>query len=354
MRIYMNDLVKFVNNTLEKYQYYIIDNKKKIFLVCPTKYLTNSGEKGDRFSEFFSLSELEQVLKCFQSLGIYTEVFFETNALFSKLLSLDADKMSDIIVFEHTESNGISAGDSLIPAFCETNGIKHIGPSPYINALLSNKFHWSILLRNYGFDMPESFLYQYQKKWLADCKPQEGELIFIKPNSGYCSIGVDHLSKCHLNQETCDLLDKRVETYQQEFIVQRFIEGVEYEVPFFVDYSGQIHVLPPIRIHHNEQKDYLDFHDVLTDDYTFSIETDSEILSTLNQVVSEAVSFLRFDKFGRIDIRYSQGKAYIFDINTYPHYIEHSSFYKSMHSIYKENTLDIIMKLLLGNLFPDF
>lgn len=192
------------------------------------------------------------------------------------------------------------------------------------------------------------------KKWLADCKPQEGELIFIKPNSGYCSIGVDHLSKCHLNQETCDLLDKRVETYQQEFIVQRFIEGVEYEVPFFVDYSGQIHVLPPIRIHHNEQKDFLDFHDVLTDEYTFSIETDSEILSTLNQVVSEAVSFLRFDKFGRIDIRYSQGKAYIFDINTYPHYIEHSSFYKSMHSIYKENTLDIIMKLLLGNLFPDF
>ncbi|MGV3029760.1 ATP-grasp domain-containing protein [Streptococcus suis] len=178
--------------------------------------------------------------------------------------------------------------------------------------------------------------------------------MFIKPNSGYCSIGVDHLSKCHLNQETCDLLDKRVETYQQEFIVQRFIEGVEYEVPFFVDYSGQIHVLPPIRIHHNEQKDFLDFHDVLTDEYTFSIETDSEILSTLNQVVSKAVSFLRFDKFGRIDIRYSQGKAYIFDINTYPHYIEHSSFYKSMHSIYKENTLDIIMKLLLGNLFPDF
>ena len=43
----MNDFMKFVNNTLKKYQYYIIDNKKKIFLICPTKYLTNSGEIGD-------------------------------------------------------------------------------------------------------------------------------------------------------------------------------------------------------------------------------------------------------------------------------------------------------------------
>ena len=350
----MNDFMKFVNNTLKKYQYHIIDNKKKIFLICPTKYLTNSGEIGDRFSEFFSLSELEQVLKCFQSLGIYTEVFFETNALFSKLLSLDADKLTDIIVFEHTESNGICAGDSLIPAFCETNGIKHIGPSPYINALLSNKFHWSTLLRNYEFDIPESFLYQYQKKWLANCKPQEGELIFIKPNSGYSSIGVDCLSKCHMNQDTYELLDKKVEKYQQDFIVQRFIGGVEYEVPFLVDYYGRIHLLPPVCIHHNEQKDFLDYQDVFNDDYKFRVETDPEILSTLNQVVSEAVSFLRFDKFGRIDIRYTQGKAYIFDINTYPHYIEHSSFYKSIQSMYPENTLCIIMKLLLGNLFPDF
>lgn len=306
------------NSYLKKYSPYI-----NIILIAhvesPRGHLNTNQIQCD-VTERFSVEEFHEIYQGIVSAGFYIQsVYFNELDFISEYIE-HSNRFANCLVY-NLARNGL--GDNkktIIPAFCELNGIPYTTSSSLTCALCRNKYYFSTLLHAHGIPVPQSWFLSNDGNWLNGF-PLPDERIICKPASESASQGITE-------QSIFVASDSKFKTLKSEnYIIQSYIEGEECEVPIF-KINNSIKVLPPIGIE-LRGKQILDENTSKRYNYDFYMLNDTQSANTISRIkhyAEKAFTLLQMNVYGRVDFRIDKnGNPYIFDISTTPYTTLHSS-----------------------------
>ncbi|TDL68566.1 hypothetical protein E2R58_05040 [Paenibacillus amylolyticus] len=330
---------------IKNYLNLVNSQKEKIMVVMVTNVDNHTSkfddyEKNSLTSEYLSELELEELNQGFEDSGFQTVIHFDETEFIRQIVENKHPMLNGRqigIVLSMAQKGKKLGRKSLLPSFCDLYNLKYTSSNPYTVSLCRNKYHTGILLEAHGLKVPESWLYN-KKGWLFGKKPPEGLKVITKLNNESASIGIDQRSVIIYQSSLDPTIHQRCMEYEQEIIVQEFIEGYEIEHPFIANDS--ITPLVPMGIQLAEKK-FLN-EQILTyeirgkDQYSFY--NYGVYNEKLNQRLIESTRrialILGITGFGRIDYRINQNNEFfITDIATNPHIVKHSSFHNSFKEL---------------------
>lgn len=285
-------------------------------------------------SEFLTLNQYELIIETLRASGFEVSSYFDETEFLKDCISNDFfRKSSKQIIVINTAQKGTAVGrKSLIPAFCDQNGLWHTNSNAYIVSLTRNKYHCDSILQANAFPVTKEYIYFPNSGWLSGNKPQLGEKIIAKLNGETSSIGLTSDNVFYYAPDKDMFIERLSQTYRQPVLVQSFVEGYEVEVPVII--SGDIvEVVLPVGISVNNQSQ---LNDVILDYETrknlhfgfYNFKSFNPKLShKLEECTIEAVKLLGIEGFGRVDFRIDlDGNYYITDVAANPHLTKGMSF----------------------------
>jgi len=339
------DIIAETNALFSSYSKLLSD--LTLCVVCNTK---NVNTQSDIMStEYFSESELSEIVSLFSTLNMNTEFFLNEDDFIRFVLNRDV--IDDLIVYNAAQSGRGAGRKSLIPAFCNLYKINCTGSNAYVVSLCRHKYHVNKLLSASSFSVPSTWLYINGIQ--GENIPNENQKIILKPVYESASIGIDNDSiiKYSEDKKTLAIVHKKQQDLKQPIMLQQFISGFEVEVPF-ISHSGIVIGFPPVGISLNDTQlmgdQILNYEIVYFDRYQFYDFTKISTLSKqLIQNAEKAAMYLGIEGLGRIDFRVNprENKFYITDVSTNPHFVTHSA----VHFAFLQNGLcdsDIVKVIL--------
>jgi len=302
--------------------------KRKIVVVANVRNKThnfkNLSLQMANDNEFFSTEEFDEIATALKNLDLFVKVYYNELDFFEEILE-QKYKPQEIIVLNFAR-NGISQGKkSLIPCFCDLTGIKYSGSDAAVQSLCRNKLFWSSILIEENLPVLKSYGVSHENiDKIADLLKKDNEYI-IKPIAESSSMGVT--SNLNKNQ-VIDYFSNN----EGNFLVQNFLPGNEYEVPFF-ELNGQFFAFQPQKINYNGN--ILNEELSVLNDYYYSTSDLPEQLNTfmVNSAI-EVAKVLGMKKYGRIDFKFDDNQQpYIIDIATLPYITKNSSFQHAFQEI---------------------
>ncbi len=280
-------------------------------------------------TEYFSLSEVEEMVGAIRSFGIHTRLFFSEDDFLRAVLAgthLVPDR-EFLLVHAVTRGGHGPGRKALVPAFCQLHRLPLTGCDPYSVGLARHKFHTNRLLAGCNISVPDSWWYSSDSGWITGAVPDTGSATIVKPTYEGASVGIDAGAVAPATTTLTALVHRAALEYKQPMTTQAFIHGWEVEVPVM----GLPQPVPfgPIGISVGEREflgdSYLTYDLVKDDQYAFypfqgpgrqvALETAAKTFLTLG---------LR--GFARVDFRIDRGgQPYVMDVSTTPHLIGHSS-----------------------------
>lgn len=338
-------------------------NKDKIMVLMVTNVdgktkLEDDYNKNSLTSEYLTELELEELNKGFKISGFNTKIYYEEMEFIKQISSRSkplSNKPKIEIVLSMAQKGRKEGRKSLLPAFCDLYDLPYTSSNPYSVSLCRNKYHSGILLEKHEIKVPKSWLYT-KNGWLFGNKPAENYKIIIKLNNESSSIGIDNDNIINYSEEKEYILKNMIKEYDQDLVIQEFIEGYEVEHPFIV--GKQPISLCPIGIMISQQKflgnKILTYNIRGTDKYSFYNYSlyNKKISEELIKTTEKIARILGITGFGRIDYRIDKnGFFYVTDIATNPHIVQHSSFNYSFQEIgYSyNNMLSTLIGITLKN-----
>jgi D-alanine-D-alanine ligase len=287
----------------------------------------------DRRSEYFTESELDDIVAAFRGCGFYCDVFVNEQDFMQWALGGGHRRFprQHLFVYNTAQSGSGAGRKSLIPAFCTLQGIRTLNSNSYAVSLARHKFHVNAILR--GLDIPtaEAWLYLGGGRWLDDRRPPDGAHVLSKSSYESASIGISQTSSFHVSPGCEAQLDETVSGLGQPVVVQRFIAGTEAETPVVV--SDELLVLQPVGISIGAKRtlgaEFLHYDLVANDGYEFYeyAEENPAVAARLREVAASTVSALQIEGFCRVDVRIdSAGAPFVTDVSTTPHLVPHSAY----------------------------
>ena len=285
-------------------------------------------------SEFLTLSQYELIIETIRNIGFEVTSYFDENDFIKDCISNNYfQRTGKQVIVINTAQKGTAVGrKSLIPAFCDLNGLWHTNSNAYIVSLTRNKYHCDSILKANGFPVTEEYWYFPDTGWFLGRFPSLGEKVIAKLNGETSSIGLTDDNIFNYDKTKDAFIQKLASTYNQPVIVQSFIQGYEVEVPIIIDGNDCEIVLPVgISVENNiclnetilnyETRKNLKF-----DFYNF--ETFNKCISAkLEQCSKDTVKLLGIEGVGRVDFRIDMnGNYYITDIAANPHLTKGISF----------------------------
>ncbi|MGN7765012.1 hypothetical protein [Paenibacillus sp. 22594] len=343
-----DEIIKILLNSKERIQ------NKRIYMVVNIKEKTKLTLDYNKYSittEFFSDSELNELVSAFREADIYVEVIFGEDEFIGKILN-DSSIDKNVLVY-NTAQNGTGAGrKSLIPAFCNLHHIPITGSNAYVVSLCRNKYHVNKLLEAHNIPVAKSWLYDAKRGgWLMNKSPEDNLMVIAKPIYESASIGINDSSRFVYSSTALIFLKNLSEEMNQPIIVQEFISGYEVETPV-ICHGGRYLSISPVGISWNNSRlldsKFLTYENIYFDQYEFyNFEHEDEAIAKELITTSKiSANIVGIDGLGRIDYRITEnGKYYVTDISTNPHLTMHSSYF---HMFQNNNlTQSDILKLLI-------
>lgn len=343
------EILKILSNS-EKYICNI-----KVYMVVNVKEKTKINHDYNKYSistEFFSDSELNELVLAFREANIYVEVIFGEDEFISKILT-DSNIDNNVIVYNAAQ-NGTGPGrKSLIPAFCNLHNIPITGSNAYVVSLCRNKYHVNKLLEAHNIPVAKSWLYDAkQGGWLMNRSPEDHLMVIAKPIYESASIGIGDSSKFAFSNSNLTFLNELSLEMNQPIIVQEFISGFEVETPI-ICYKNKYLSIFPVGISWNNirflDNKFLTYENIYFDQYEFyNFEDENRSIAKKITATSKITAhIIGINGLGRIDYRVTKnGLHYITDVSTNPHLTTHSSYYYMFNS-FKLKQSDIF-KLLIA------
>ena len=311
---------------------------------CHIILVANIREKTDGFcdylggtsvvSEFLTLNQYELIIQTLRNIGFEVSGYFDENTFLQDCIEKNFFKSSGKqIVVINTAQKGTAIGrKSLIPAFCDMNGLWHTNSNAYTVSLTRNKYHCDSILAANHFPVTDEYLYIPQHGWFSDRRPKEGEKIIAKLNGETSSIGLSKENIFNYSKKSDTFINELSELYCQPVLVQRFIEGYEVEVPV-INVNHLIEIVLPVGISvygenhlHETILDYEIRKNLKFDFYDYSQLNDS-VSRELEKHTINATRLLGIEGFGRVDFRVdSNGTCFITDVAANPHLTKGMSF----------------------------
>lgn len=287
----------------------------------------------DRRSEYFTETEVEQLVSGFRRAGFYCDLFVGERAFMEWVAGGGIRRFPvETVLVYNTAQSGTGAGrKSLIPAFCALEGVRTLNADAYAVSLARHKFHVQSILRSAGVAVPSTWWYFGGGDWLNEDQPAPGERVIAKSSFESASIGMSPESSFVIGPDANQVLDSIAEALRQPVVVQAFVSGHEAETPVLV--FDQVMALPPVGVSVGDRRllgdQFLDFEHVANDNYGFYALA-SELPGTTDAVMRSAVQTARtlnLRGFCRVDCRIDcHGRSFVTDVSTTPHLTAHSSF----------------------------
>ena len=266
--------------------------------------------------EFFSDDEFDQICNGISSLGIFTKIYYNELDFIEDVLN-QKYVVNKIIVINFARNGIIEGKKSLVPAFCDLLNIKYTTSNAFVQSLCRDKFVWSCVLRQAG--LPSLKTLYIQGNYVADIDTiYNNELYILKPKSESSSL---HVGGAVNKQKVLSF----VQNNKEDYIVQKYLCGIEIEVPFF-ELNGDYFIQEPVQINYSgnilcenlsEENDYY---------YSDCQLTKTEMLN-IKEIALKTAKILNIKKYGRIDFKLDRdSSAYIIDIATLPYLTKNSSF----------------------------
>ncbi len=311
--------------------------KYSIILVANVREKTsgfNDYQGTSVISEFLTLNQYELIIETLRESGFEVSSYFDETDFLRDCISNNffRQKNKQTIVI-NTAQKGIAVGrKSLIPAFCDQNGIWHTNSNAYIVSLTRNKYHCDSILQANGFPVTKEYLYFPNTGWFLGNKPQVGEKVIAKLNGETSSIGMTNDNIFTYKPSKDIFIDKLAQTYTQPVLIQSFIEGYEVEVPVIIN-RDIAEVVLPVGISMNNKTrlddailDYETRKNLRFGFYNFH-SLQSDLSHKLEDCTINVVKLLGIEGFGRVDFRVDlNGNYYITDVAANPHLTKGMSF----------------------------
>lgn len=285
-------------------------------------------------SEFLTPNQYELIVGTLKESGFDVFGYFDENLFLEDCIEQNyfRDTGKQVIVISMAQKGTAIGRKSLIPAFCDLNGLWHTNSNAYVVSLTRDKFHCDSILKANALPTANSYLYLPNSGWFLGQKPNLGEQVIAKLNGEASSIGMSKDNIFLYENKHDDFIDKLSKTYRQPVVVQTFIKGYEVEVPVVT--KGNIsEVVLPVGIAISNQKylgdSILDYDSRLNSNYCFYNfqEFDSDMSNKLNICAKHVIKLFGIDGFGRVDFRIDRdGNYYITDVATNPRLAKSTSF----------------------------
>ncbi|MBF0776818.1 D-alanine--D-alanine ligase [Streptococcus azizii] len=323
-------------------QYYLQEfdkecSKTNLFLVANLKKYTKKMSyytiEHASDSEFFSLSEFEEIASALLKTGLCLNIFYTEMEFIEYILKNYMNLFKEDILVYNLARDGIREGKkSLIPSFCDYFNLDYTGSNALTVSLCRNKFIWGAVANRFNIATPKTVCISNGKVL--------GE-IFEAPK--YIRKEISQSASINLSEDSIisNFDWRKIDT--QDFLLQEFIEGIEVEVPFF-NFKGEYVVLNPVRV--VSKTDILTSEVSDRNDYTFEYLQDKSLCKKLKEATEKLAQYLDISTYGRVDFRIkSDGNFFAFDVATMPYTTKHSSFH---YNFYKYNlTMADLHKLIL-------
>ena len=299
---------------------------------CETQTI-NDFSKQSVCTTYLSRKDCDDLLNNLRGNGIYTKLYTDVEDFFYDYYS---GHFNCNIVFE-TSPKGIAKGkDILIPSFCDSVGLLHVGPDASSIMKCINKYQWYCILKENRIPVPNTYL--FTNRWIT-FPPKTGKYL-LKLTEECASIG---LTDSSVFQDNLNLMTSHAEklsiAFNESIICQQFIDGYEVEVPVLSNKDFSI-ILPPVGIKYHNKKFLNGFffnYDTIYDNgygvYLFEKEM-NEINKIVRTITQKVVEILDLKGYFRIDFRITkEGAPFIIDINNDPTLNDEGSFQYSIKSI---------------------
>jgi len=278
-------------------------------------------------SEFLTLNQYELIIETLRESGFEVHSYFDEIDFLRDCISNNffKDRHKKTIVINTAQKGTAIGRKSLIPAFCDQNGLWHTNSNAYIVSLTRNKYHCDSILQANSFPITSEYLYYPTLGWFLGKKPKPSERVIAKLNGETSSIGMDSNNIFNYSESRDDFLEHLASTYNQPVIVQSFIEGFEVEVPVVIN-GNEIEIVLPVGISIDNKEnvgdlilDYNTRKNLKFGFYNFE-EYSPEIANQLAICTKQVVKLLGIEGFGRVDFRVDlDGNFFVTDVAANPH-----------------------------------
>lgn len=338
--------------TLNKYKNIALNEAENIKLALVVSVLNETDNYSDFSSHsvttsYLTRADCDELINAFRENQIYTELYTDFETFFNDYYS---GNFNCNLVFESSPKGNAKGKDALLPVFCDSVNLRHIGPDGSSNLRCCNKFMWYCALRNCS--IPVSDTYLYVGHWITN--PPKDETFILKLNEECASIGLSADSVISGDPESITEKAKILYSeYNEPVIAQKFVSGYEVEVPV-ISNKNDIMVLPPVGLKYRDKKllgeTYFDYDTIYDNGYgTYLFEDYSRNVSDkLTVIAKSVVELLDLKGYFRIDFRIDEkDNPYVIDINNDPTLNNEGSFQFSINSL-GFNKKDMLA-ILIGN-----
>lgn len=292
-------------------------------------------------AQYYSEAKADTIIRTFQDVGFHVLAFF-SEADFMKA-ALDGSLLTQTkqgrIVFTSAEGGQGSGRRALIPSFCRLLGLPVCNSGPHGCSVARHKFHASMILREAGLPIPQTWLLHGERGWIGGARPPAGLRVIVKPTYESASIGVDETSVRDVDPSFEAYVETQARRFGQPATVQEYIAGREFGIPLIE--LDETEALPVMEYVMDGSTRFFE------KPRTFTQENVEERVSTipatdlpegqlslLADIAVAAFNVLEMGATGRMDVRLdSQGRPWIFDTNESPPPVANTCYARSLETL---------------------
>lgn len=236
---------------------------------------------------------------------------------------------------------------ALVPAICESYGLKYIGADTYARIICQDKYLSKIYCERFGLRTAPSFLLENELD-IPLMKDLSFPLV-LKPNMEGSSIGITEDSIVYNMEQATSLANRLFSAHNQPILAEEFIEGKEVSF-YIVGKDGHFSLLSALEIYMEGDEEYLCKHlysaevkhhsdNIVHRDITYMIrQEDIEIIKKL------FTSLGKMD-FMRVDCKLKDNSLYLIELTPDAYIGPYSGFIDAAHTIGK--TYTDLMELII-------
>lgn len=229
------------------------------------------------------------------------------------------------LVFNRAEGIRGESRESHVPAILEMLGIPYVGSNVLTTAVSLNKA-WTKKVLSYHDIRTPNFV---NCRDYREYKIQQRKLQFpviLKPNDEGSSMGIDLDNVVHNEEQLERRLDRMAVKYNQEILVEEFIEGREFSVGILGE-DGDWRVFPILEIDFSRLPEevgsvfgqYAKTLDAELDYCVIPAPLEDELRREIEETSKYIAKVLEVHDFARIDYRLDQqSRLYFLEINPLP------------------------------------
>ncbi len=199
-----------------------------------------------------------------------------------------------------------------VPAMMEMLGIPYIGSGPAGHAIVQDKVMTKIILQRNGIPTPGFWEFKTSEDTFDDLEFP----VIVKPKLESTSMGMEVVDNWDSLRKA---VQKQIEKFQQEILVEQFIPGREFAVGV-IGNNPNIDVLPIVEISLDNPNQIQTISDKMKKggtDKTCPAQLSDEKTQEMKQLCMQAFRCLGLNDYSRVDLRMDQDEnLYILELNS--------------------------------------